>query len=234
MDHDHVVKAVAFPIQHEPQFVATGGQDKRFRIFDISQTNKTTPLDITNGTAESTPLQSFELGAGEHTASIKSIVWNSDYNILTTAADDKTIRWWDLRTQRCVSSFKTENDITSCELSTNEAEGNSPELLSVAAGKSAYFFAGNKPGELVKKLDFDYELGSVAVNSKHKRFVTGGRQDFWVRVYDYDTGEERCELLPPGHQVTSNTNSPCSGRERPSRSNLVGFILTRWQHLRDR
>ena len=229
LDHDHVVKAVAFPIQHEPQFVATGGQDKRFRIFDISQGTTKPPSDTTNGAAvESTPVQSFEIGAGEHTASIKSIVWNSDYNILTTAADDKTLRWWDLRTQRCVHSFKTESDITSCELSTNEAEGNSPGLLSVAAGNTAYFFAGDKPGELVKKMGFDYELGSVAVNSKTKRFVTGGRQDFWARVYDFDTGEERCKWPTTGPEIFANTNSPYSDRERPSRSNLVDIILARW------
>ena len=135
-------------------------------------------------------MQSFEIGAGEHTAGIKSIVWNNDYNILTTAADDKTIRWWDLRTQECIYSVKTDSEITSCELSTNEAEDSSPGILSVAAGKSCYFFMGNRPGELLKKMDFDYDVASVAVNPKTGQFVTGGRYDFWARMYDFENQNE--------------------------------------------
>lgn len=193
LEHGHIVKAVAFPIQRAPQFVATGGQDKKLQIFDISRPLADTTLSTavpTNGTSGKKSAQSFEIGAGEHTAALKSIVWNNDYNILTTAADDKTIRWWDLRTQKVIKSFQTNAEITSCELSTNEADDNNPGLLSVAAGKTCYFLFGNRPGELLKKVDFDHEVASVAVNPNSRRFVTGGRHDFWARVYDFDSGAE--------------------------------------------
>lgn len=134
--------------------------------------------------------EGLEIGAGEHTASIKSIVWNVDYNILTTAADDKTVRWWDLRSQQMITSVKTERDITSCELSTNKADESNPGILSVAAGHSCFFFDAGRPGELIKKVNFDHDVASVAINLPINRFVTGGGKDTWVRVWDYEQEKE--------------------------------------------
>lgn len=190
LEHDHIVKAVAFPIQRAPQFVATGGNDRKFRIFDLSHSTNGAFI-MTNGSeSESMPAHSFELGPGGHTAGIKSIVWNNDYNILTTAADDMMVRWWDLRMQESILTVKTDAPITSCELSTNEADDSNPGIISVAAGKSCYFFVGDRPGQLLKKVDFDHDVASVAINPNTGRYVTGGRLDFWARVYDLDSGAE--------------------------------------------
>lgn len=62
--------------------------EKKLRIFDLSQGGDSAP--------------SYEIGAGVHTGTIKSIVWTADPNILITAAEDKKIRWWDLRTQSMI------------------------------------------------------------------------------------------------------------------------------------
>ena len=129
------------------------------------------------------------MGTGEHESTIKSIVWNVDYNILTTC-DDKTIRWWDLRTQQVIASVKTEKEITSCELSTNKAEDSDPGILSVAAGHSCLFFDAGRPGELLKQVNFDHDVASVAINTSTGRFVTGGRKDPWVRVWDFAQEKE--------------------------------------------
>lgn len=188
LTHNHIVKAVSFPIQNNPQVVATGGAEKKLRIWDLSLTSNH-PSEA-NGDGPRTPTTSsdgLEIGAGNHTASIKSIVWNVDYNILTTAADDKTIRWYDLRTaQQPIATYKTERDITSCELSTNKAEDVDPGILSVAAGQSAFFFDAGRPGQLVKQVDFDHDIASVAISPLTGRFVTGGRNDTWVRVWDLE------------------------------------------------
>lgn len=190
LNHNHIVKSVAFPIQNRPQFLATGGQEKILRIWDLSRGTNGNPATDGEATPPSTNLEGMEVGSGVHAASIKSIVWNVDYNIITTAAEDRTIRWWDLRDQRMINSFTTDRDIMSCELSTNMAGDPNAAVLSVSTGNSAYFFDANRPAELTKQVTFDYDISSVAVNPGSGKFVTGGHKDFWVRVYDYNTEEQ--------------------------------------------
>jgi len=195
LQHAHIVKAVSFPLQFTPTCVATGGMEKKLRIFDLSHSSiSTTTTSLEGGPAKintSTEMEGIEVGSGVHTAPIKSIVWNVDYNILTSASEDKTIRWWDLRTRRPACTYTTENQITSCELNTLQSLGASDSgILAVAAGESCFFFAAGRPGEMIKRVDFDHEIASVAVNAETGRFVTGGMKDTWVRVWDWETERE--------------------------------------------
>lgn len=177
--------------------MATGAQDKTLKIFDLSRGGAPSSSDQANGASPITPAttsEGHEIGAGQHGGSIKSIVWNVDYNILTTACEDKTVRWWDLRTQRMICSVQTERDISSCEISTNKAEDSDPGILSVAAGHSCLFFDAGRPGELIKQVNFDHEVASVAINPTTGRFVTGGGKDTWVRVWDFAQEKELGQL----------------------------------------
>lgn len=171
LTHDHIVRAVAFPNQERPQILATGGKEKKLRIFDLN-----------------TPAQPYEIGAGVHNDTIKSIVWTADPNILVTAAEDKKIRWWDLRTQSTIGEYAVEGPVGTCELDNTSSDG----VLSVAAGNSVYFFNGGAPAALVKSIKTPYELASVALHSGQRRFVTGGsnQNDTWVRVWDFDAETE--------------------------------------------
>ncbi len=202
---------MAFPIQVNPQCVATGGQDKKLKIFDLTLGGTVTSPDQANGSSPVTPITTrdcHEIGAGEHGNTIRSIVWNVDYNILTTACDDKTIRWWDLRTQRSIASVKTERDITSCELSTNKAEDSDAGIMSVAAGHSCLFFDAGRPGELLKQVNFDHDVASVAINPSTGRFVTGGSKDTWVRVWDFAQEKELGKFRtfrPSPYMLTAET-----------------------------
>ena len=201
LTHEHVVRAVAFPLQFTPQCVATGGAEKKLRIFDLTRSSTSSPASA-NGSLSTTnvepPAEGYELGPGMHAATIKAVVWMVDYNILTTATEDKTIRWWDLRTRRPVSTFVADQGISSCELNTLQSvTTGDPGILSVAAGKTCYFFDGGRPGEMMKKVSFDHEVASVAVNCESRRFVTGGRNDTWVRVWDLDIEKELGECRLP-------------------------------------
>lgn len=173
--------------------------EKKLRIFDLSRsesggnspTTSNGSSSAANGNnSRATGATSFEIGPGVHEGTIKSIIWNQDYNIITTACDDRKIRWWDLRSQNPCMEYSVDGLIGSCELSALSVIPNDPGILSVAAGKSAYFFDGAAPGRLLKKVDFNYELASVAVNSQAGRFVTGATGDTWARVYDLDSNEE--------------------------------------------
>ncbi|KAI5290519.1 hypothetical protein KEM54_001299 [Ascosphaera aggregata] len=224
LPHSHIVRSVAFPQQREPRIVATGGVEKKLRIYDLSRakpeagagsassasasassspsqsitarattTSKTTRTTIiptrTTATANAAddPAVCYEIGEGVHGGTIKSIIWNNDSDILTTACEDKKIRWWDLRTQRPIVEHKVDGPIGTCEL---HHLSDDPGILSVAAGKTVYFFEGSTPGLLYKRVELGYEVASVAVNKSINRFVTGAANDTWARVHDLSTYEE--------------------------------------------
>lgn len=190
LTHSHIVRAVAFPPQPRPQLVATGGFEKKLRIFDLSRSTSSSSASSSptspNGNASPPPAPSFEIGPGIHGGPIKSVIWSTDLNILITAADDKTIRWWDLRARSCAAKYELDGMVGTCEL---DASSSSPSL-SVAAGKSAYFFSGTQPGQLIKKITTSKDIAAVALHAEQRKFVTGGVGDTWVRVYDFENGSE--------------------------------------------
>jgi len=121
-----------------------------------------------------------------HTGTIKSIVWEPETNTIITAGDDKTVRWWDLRQQSPAASYAVEGVFGSSELSTKGSDS----ILCVGAGKTAYFFPAQKPGQLLKSVKTTQDIAAVGINWEEKQFVTGSSSDTWVRVFDYDSGRE--------------------------------------------
>lgn len=199
LQHNHIVRAVAFPPEPQPRILATGGHEKKLRIFDISGAAAVSAAaDTTDGKSLNgqTDAPSYEIGAGVHQGNIKSIVWASnDSNIFVTAAEDKKIRWWDLRARTVIGEYEVSGNIGSCELNTTTPTRDTTikdqGILSVAAGNSVYFFDGaTRPGQLLTTHKLEQDAASVAVNLAERKFVTGGGNDTWVRVYDLDTGAE--------------------------------------------
>lgn len=231
LQHSHIVRAVAFPIQPIPQVLATGGAEKKLRIFDLTRSgggsNSSSPTSPPgeNG-ANPAPATSYEIGPGVHGGTIKSVIWNQDYNILTTAAEDRKIRWWDLRARNPAIEYTVDGPVGTCELNTLATRPNDPDILSVAAGKSAYLFDGTAPGRLLKKLDFNHEIASAAVNNETGRLVTGSADDTWARVYDLHTDEE-LGTSSSSHVWYGNTNITIRSPKRSPRSHLVNLFLSR-------
>jgi serine-threonine kinase receptor-associated protein len=168
--------------------------EKKLRIFDLSISSSTTSSPTYESSSSSAPPPSYEIGAGVHGGTIKSIVWAADPNILITAAEDKKIRWWDLRTQSTIGEYTVDGVVGTCELSNTSAKG----VLSVAAGKSVYFFDSMSPGSLIKSIKTPYDLASVALHTEQGKFVTGGgsQNDTWVRVWDFNDEKELGKFAP--------------------------------------
>ena len=97
------------PNQPRPQILATGGMEKKLRIFDLSRSSTSSSPTYDSSASAITP-PSYEIGAGVHGGTIKSIVWTADPNIVITAAEDKKIRWWDLRTQSTIGEYTVDGD----------------------------------------------------------------------------------------------------------------------------
>jgi serine-threonine kinase receptor-associated protein len=193
LQHNHIVRAVAFP-PNSSGTLATGGMEKKLRIFDLERRYETT-----NGATDSNTIPAeaaFEVGPNIHKGTIKAIVWTLDPNVLVTAADDKVIRWWDLRTQEVVQEYQVQGEIGSCEFSNVVTEPNADVIgdglpvLTIAAGNAVYFFGGHHARTLLKSVNMGYEVASVALHPSQRKFVTGAKSDTWVKVYDYDSGKE--------------------------------------------
>lgn len=167
LQHNHIVRCVTF--NPEGSYIATGGPEKKLRLFDLSRSD---------GAPQ-------EIGQGAHSGTIRTVSW-SDPNVLVSGSEDKYIRWWDVRTRDPVDTFKVDETLGSCEFSTDGG------ILNVTAGKTVYFFDGSR--RLLKSIKTDYDCATVALHAPTRKFVTGGSQDTWVRIYDFDSGKElgRC------------------------------------------
>lgn len=174
--------------------------EKKLRIFDLSRVAQipaalnTAPA---NGAPDPTVIsaeEGFEVGPGIHKGMIKAIVWTRDPNVLVTACDDKVIRWWDLRTRTVVQEQNISGDVGACEFSNVKGDpndiGDGYPVLTIAAGKTVYFYGGHNARTLLKSVELPYEVASAALHPSQRKFVTGGTRDTWAKVYDYDTEEE--------------------------------------------
>ena len=190
LSHDHIVRAVAFPQQGRGEVVATGGMEKKLRVWDLSRVVSEN-TEITNGNGytngdSSAATPSYEIGAGEHTGAIKSIVWTPDPNILATSSEDKTLRWYDLRTRSSIASYT----LPTSAASSSELNG---DLLSVAAGKHIIFFPcipTSPTPQPIKHIETLKEVSCVALDPGKRRFVTGSSGDTWVHVWDFEQERE--------------------------------------------
>ncbi|RKF75535.1 Serine-threonine kinase receptor-associated protein [Golovinomyces cichoracearum] len=202
IQHDHIVRAIAFP-PDSGSLLATGGMEKKLRIFDLSQVNSILEQNESNlrenKNQDIEPVtisasEGFEIGPGIHKGTIKAIVWTRDPNVLVTAADDKIIRWWDLRTRTVVQEQLVEGEIGSCEFTNVKPDpndiGEGLPVLCIAAGKSVYFYGGMNARNLIKIAVMPKDVASVALSPIHRKFVVGWQKETWTNVFDFDTEKE--------------------------------------------
>ncbi|XP_044716577.1 WD domain, g-beta repeat domain-containing protein [Hirsutella rhossiliensis] len=183
LQHDHIVRAVAYPPDNS-DLVATGGMEKKLRVFDLAELTASHP-----DTPATIPASAgFEIGEGVHTSSIKFICWTQDPNIVVTASD-KTLRWLDLPS-RMVS-------LSADYASPNDLGGGKP-VLAVAAGKTAYFWGGNRAMDELKRIALPRSIASVALDVKGRKVVVGEEPGTWAKVIRYDD-EVELETLKGHH-----------------------------------
>jgi serine-threonine kinase receptor-associated protein len=114
--HEHIVRSV--DLSSSQKSIATGGHEKKLRIFDLDHASK--PREI-----------------GRQEAIIKSVVWDrsdSSDKTIVTSGDDKKVMWWDTRSPIALTEFTTDNMITSMEQSVDS------NIIIVTAGKTVRIF----------------------------------------------------------------------------------------------
>jgi len=164
LEHKHIVKTAAF--SKDGMNVVTGGNEKKLRIFDLN--NPQNP-------------QIFE----GHTQSISHIIIPPDPNLLISVAQEKCIRVLDTRTLKCIKTLgvTTPTEYSSLQLSLDET------TFSCTAGRDVHFYDTNS-FELLKSFKLARDLTCASIHPQSKRFVTASGSEMWVRMYDFESGEE--------------------------------------------
>jgi serine-threonine kinase receptor-associated protein len=171
--HDHIVRTVA--ISPNSSHILTGGHEKKMRLFDLARPE-----------AEPNFFVKAEGGGTAHDGNIRSLVWDPQSAAAVSAGEDKVIRWWDLRTQQEIQTLPLPDNITSMELSAPTAK------LCVTSGKHVSFVPLSLNGGPAYTLELPHGASSASLHpTLRDRFVVGSTDDPWVRVYEYESGEQR-------------------------------------------
>jgi serine-threonine kinase receptor-associated protein len=93
-----------------------------------------------------------------------------------------------------VQEQAVEGEIGSCEFTNIKGEegdiGSGLPVLTIAAGRTIYFYGGTNARTLLKSVVLPYDVASVALHPGQRKYITGGMKDTWAKVYEYDSGKE--------------------------------------------
>lgn len=173
--HSHIVRATDLTADGTRLF--TGGHEKILRVYDLNRPGST-------GTSTgSEPSPAATVIEHAHADKIKNVVWDNKRNVLLSSGEDKVIKIWDLRSNEHVRTIQASAPISSMDFSVDG------DHIVFASGRSAQVWDASSY-EIVKQYDMDYEVSCVSLHPSGKKFATGGSNDLWVRIYDFETGEQ--------------------------------------------
>ncbi|KAI3626180.1 hypothetical protein CBS9595_001541 [Malassezia furfur] len=180
--HNHIVRSVA--VNSAGTQMLTGGHEKKLRLFDLQH--------IKGNSAEDAQVFAPRLGSDDgttHSGTIRSVVLgrgtSGAENVVVTAAEDKCIQWWDVRTMQPVYELNLDEPFSSME----RCAGVYGEYITITAGNQAMFL-DLMTHEIVRQHTLDIAPSSVYLHpTKGDKFVAGCSADEWVRVYDFETAK---------------------------------------------
>lgn len=169
--HKHIVKTTDFsPNSHN---LATGGHEGLLRIFKLTTGD---------------PQKQEPIVYNHNKVVISKVSWWTD-DIVIAAGADGTIRFWKLgETEEPLFVLQVDAEVRDMELSVLNS---GQQVLTVAAGSKVSFFNLDD-----KTLIHQYPMpihfrdeGGATLHPSGRKFVAGG-SDLWVRVFDFETGQE--------------------------------------------
>ncbi|KAK4053751.1 hypothetical protein OIV83_001407 [Microbotryomycetes sp. JL201] len=196
LPHKHIVRTVDLSTNADK--VLTGGAEKKLRIWHLDRlpppTSRSSPesdatdnIDAATTAALADAIQELTGpdGATAHSKAIKSACWDEKRNTVVSMGEDKTIKFWDLRTMKLAHELYFEHAITSMERS------HDGEFISVTHGKTVEFISlDTRQAFITHTLDYEPSTASLHPTNRSK-FVTGSVSDGWVRVHDAETGQPK-------------------------------------------
>eukprot|EP00850_Spirogloea_muscicola_P019770 SM000199S05397 [mRNA] locus=s199:56363:57782:+ [translate_table: standard] len=162
-EHKHIVRTIAF--SQDSRLLLTGGHERMLRVFDLN--------------APEAPPSTIEGLAGP----VRCVTWHADDRlILSSLSDLGGVSIWDVRTKAVVASLATGSPCTSVEVSRDG------RFITTADNFDVKFWDANS-FELVKSYKLAVPVESASLYPAIGKFVAGGA-DMWIRIFDFETGEE--------------------------------------------
>jgi len=177
LPHQHIVKTCVF--SPDSKQLATGGKEGLLRIFDLTQC-----LAQKKGK----PKSALEL---KQESPINKVVWVSDSLILCACGNGKIYLWDCAAPQAAIHTFDTKENDEIRDLELRALTSNGKGVMTAAAGTKVYFYDMESKNLLKEyKMPIHFrEEGGASLHPSGTKFVAGG-SDLWVRVFDYETGEQ--------------------------------------------
>ncbi|KAF9504660.1 hypothetical protein BS47DRAFT_1490124 [Hydnum rufescens UP504] len=170
--HNHIVRTVA--LSPTASHLLTAGNEKIVRLFDLTRPDAEPSFLKRANSAES------------HDGVVKSVTWDGDRAMGVSAGDDKTVRWWDLRSLQETYTLTLPDAISSMELSSPT------KTLVITSGNNVSFVPLVPHAFQTHTLTLPHAPSSASLHpTLGDRFVAGSTSDPWVRVYGFQHGEER-------------------------------------------
>eukprot|EP00668_Euglena_longa_P047347 GGOE01063197.1.p1 GENE.GGOE01063197.1~~GGOE01063197.1.p1 ORF type:complete len:318 (+),score=97.27 GGOE01063197.1:71-1024(+) len=162
--HPHCVKSVDWFDAAGVSKALTGCMDKKIRLYDVAQ-----------------PQQEPELVIDGHSAAIKTVFFDkSSPDIAISAANDNTVKRWDLRTGQCTSTYEAP-DLSNLDFS------KATEFL-VVASKNAVTLLSPVDLSMARQYPFLEEVECAAISPNGQLFALGSKLK--VKECERATGNE--------------------------------------------
>ena len=187
LPHKHIVKSVDFST--DDRLLLTASNEKIIRIYDLNNVNSgTNCFGRCSKGQRKTFLKSLlspepQMMTG-HTDNIRHVVFSSvdSGQQCVSACDDKTVRFWDRRSQGEVFKLTFDEVPTSIEVTRDKS------ILSICYGSQVQFFSLQSMTALAE-WRLPTPVYSCSLHPQKNVFVCGG-DDFLLYKYDYQTGEQ--------------------------------------------
>ncbi|KAL4855971.1 Serine-threonine kinase receptor-associated protein [Chlorella vulgaris] len=187
--HKHIVRTVSFARGDSAWQLCTGGAEKLLRIFDLQRPDAA-PMELSKAHDN-----------------IRVTHWVADNKqLLVSYLDKPNVDVWDVRTGGVVRSLESKGTVTSIEVTP------CGRFIVTADGKQVDFRDGTTFELLKSHACSEYEVESASFSPERGRFVCGG-SDMWVRLHDYETGQEL--------DVTTGRSTMCALHRAAARTPLA-------------
>ena len=186
LPHKHIVKTCVF--SPNSQRLATGGKEASLRIYELPQLLKQNSNNKKSD-APTTATPALEI---TQESPITKLTWMTDELLLCSCMNGK-IYLWNTTNKTLVHTFDTKEGAEIRDMEVRAITGSQDQvILTVAAGTKVYFFDLSESYKLINEYKMPIHFrdeGGCTLHPSGKKFVAGG-SDLWVRVFDFETGEQ--------------------------------------------